>query len=237
VGVLLAGSAVLIVTATVGTVFYLSVVRGAKGLPAYTAGLPTAALAHPLARRAVYRVVLNGPVDRETPGGSATTAHRWSVHPRGIPDRVLCNGDAVDSVVAADDTAALPLSVPLPPSLFAAHADLPIPPRVLATCPAALTALDHRESLAYDESMVPRALTADVVGCVDRSPEGAALGECDDGAPARVYAVESVSVARLRVRGAMFRVAGCAGSFAAVCFLVGWMSLRRFDQRPRGAAS
>jgi hypothetical protein len=230
VGVLLAGSLVLLATATAGVVFYLSVVRSARGLPAYTAGLPPATMAHPLRRRAVYHAVLLGPADRETPAGTPSTVHRWRVVAPAAPDDELCAGQAMEDIVAADATGERHVMLPVPLALFLPGNPQPVPPRVMATCPAAQPAMDHAGMLEYAEDVVPRRVPVEVVACLTGKGDEAVLGACDDGAPSRIYPRESVASARARTRGATFRVAGFAAAFALLCFTVGFASLRRFDR-------
>ncbi len=235
VGVLLAGALVLLATMAVAVVFYVSVVRRARGLAAYTVGLPPAVVARPPARRAAYHVFLEGPDDRHTPAGTPSVVHRWRVIAPAAPDDPLCQGAASDGVVAVDESGRRPVDLAIPLRMYVATPARPVPPRVLATCSAAGTAIAHEGSLEFVEEYVPLHTPAEIAACLARANTLTAetpLGLCDDGAPSRVFPREPPSVARARARGAMFRVAGCAGVFAAVCFAAGLAALRRFD-RPR----
>jgi hypothetical protein len=233
--VLLAGAVSLLVTGIVALVFYVSVVRRARGRSAYTVGLPPAMLARPLARRAAYEVALDGPDDRTTPAGTPSTAHRWRVVAPAAPDDPLCQGEADDALVARDESGSRRVALPIPLRMYVATEPRPVPPRVLATCAAARDALSREGSLEYVEEYVPRDAPAEIAACANPSVVDAPLGLCDDGAPSRIYPRERASVARARARGAMFRIAGCASAFALVCFAVGLVALRRFDQQRRGA--
>lgn len=228
-GVLLAGAIALLATSIASGVFYLSIVRQSRGLPAYTVGIPGATIARPLRRRASYSIEIEGPVDRRTPAGTATAAHRWRVVVPAAPDDALCEGEAYDALVATDDTGARPLELPLPRGFYVSQPSRDVPLRILATCPLAATAIANGP-LEYSEEIVPRGTPAEAVGCVNRNVGLGALTACDDGAPSRIYPREQPAVARARARGAMLRVALCAGSFAFVCFLVGVAALRRFDR-------
>ena len=90
-------------------------------------------------------------------------------------------------------------------------------------------------SLEYVEEFVPRGVPVEIAACVARGEPDAPLGPCDDGAPSRIFPREPREIARARTRGAMFRVSGCAGSFALLCFLAGLAALRRFDRTRRNA--
>jgi hypothetical protein len=106
---------------------------------------------------------------------------------------------------------------------------------VLATCAAARDALSREGSLEYVEEYVPRHAPAEIAACANPALDESPLGLCDDGAPSRIYPREPASVARGRARGAMFRIAGCASTFALLCFAVGLVALRRFDHQRRPA--
>jgi hypothetical protein len=227
-GVLLAGAVALLAAGTAAAVFYLSVVRGARGLPAFTAGLRPASVARPLPGLAAYRARLEGPSERETPAGTPSVAHRWRVTVPAAPDDPLCQGAALDAVTIEDESGRRPLALPLPASLFAAGESRPVPPRLMAVCAAAVAGVDPGV-LVYTEEVVAPGTPVEVAACLERAP-GEALGRCEDGAPSRVYPREREAVARARTRGAMLRVAGCAGAFALVCFAVGLAALRRFDR-------
>jgi hypothetical protein len=231
--VLLAGAIVLMVTGTVAGVFYVSVIRAARGLPAYTAGIPPATVARPAAsRRAVYRARLEGPPDRRTPAGTPSVAHRWRVMAYAAPDDALCHGAADDDLLLVDETGSRGVVVPVPAALYLPAAPRAVPPRLVAVCPDVADRF-AQGGLEYVEDVVPPGALVEVVACLDRRDDPATLGSCGDGAPSRIYPRESRATARGRVRGAMLRVVACAGAFVIVCFGAGILALRRFDRDHR----
>jgi hypothetical protein len=227
-GVLLAGALVLLATGTTAAVFYLSVVRRARGLPAYTAGLQSARVIRALPGVAAYRVHLAGPAERTTPAGTPSAAHRWRITVRAAPDDPLCEGVALDALTVWDDSGARPLALPLPASLFIPGETHTVPPRLLAVCAGSLASVSPA-ALVYSEEVVVPGTPIEIAACLHRSPPGS-LGPCADGTPARIYPRPPASLARARTREAMHQVAGCAGVFALVCFVTGLAALRRFDR-------
>jgi hypothetical protein len=235
--VLTAGAVALLVTLFVAALFYLSVVRRARGQAAYTAGLPPAMVAHPLARRAAYRVTLDGPPGRVTPAGIPSAAHRWRVTAPAAPDDPLCEGAADDELFAVDASGRREVRLPIPRRMYLASAEHAVPPRIRATCPAAVSSADARsaDALEYTEEYVPRGVPAEIAACAMSTVADAPLGACDDGAPSRIFPREPPEKARRRAGAAMFRVAGCATTFAVLCFLAGLAALRRYDRARRQA--
>lgn len=217
----------LLLTGAAAAVFYVSVVRTARGLPVYTAGLPRATLTPGRPGRAVYDVQLTGPAERYTPAGTPSVAHHWEITPRTRPSVVLCHGSATDGVMATDATGTRPLALPLPSALYTPSEPRPVPERLLAVCPAAF-AMDPA-TLVYTEQAVRPGTLANVAACIEPGRHGALIA-CNDGAPSRVYARESPARARARIRQAMLKVSGCAGLFALVCFTAGLLALYQFDR-------
>ncbi|MEI8254412.1 MAG: hypothetical protein WCJ30_01935 [Deltaproteobacteria bacterium] len=232
-GVLTAGATAVLVTLAVAAVFYVSVVRRSRGRAAYTTGLPRATLAAPLSRRAAYQVQLDGPAGRTTPAGTPSAAHRWRVTAPAAPDDPLCEGAAADDIAAVDDTGRRAVLLALPRRMFVQGSARALPPRVRATCPAALASAQRADALEYTEEFVPRGLPAEIVACVDLALPDAPLGPCDDGAPSRIFAREPPEIARARARGAMLRVAAFGWAFTVLCFAAGVMALRQFDRARR----
>src|SRR5262249_43664650 len=158
-------AATLCATGVVAAVFYVSVVRAAKGLPAYTAGLRPAQVGKPYDYRAAYRVLLRGPAERVTPAGTPSVAHRWRVTAVAAPDDALCAGAASDGVAAVDASGERALLVPLPDALYVPHAARAVPPRVLAVCADAAFS-GAPAALVYTEEVVPPGATVEVVACL-----------------------------------------------------------------------
>ena len=233
-GVLTVGAIALLATMAAVSLFYVSVVRRARGLPAYTVGMPRAMVAHPLQRRAAYEVFLEGPAGRTTPAGTPSIAHRWRVIAPAAPDDALCEGSATDGLEAVDASGRRAVTLPVPLRFYLASVPRPVPARVLATCPSAFPAMQRAGSLEYVEEYVPPHISVEIAACATHREDDAALGVCDDGAPSRIFPREPRDIARARTRGAMFRVSGCAAAFALVCFAAGLAALRRFDRSRRG---
>ena len=232
VGVLLAGAFVLTLTAAFGVIVVLLWVRPARGLPSYTAGLPRTTLSHPLARRAVYPVVLEGPPDRESPGGRPTAAHRWEVFTTTAPRDALCSSIADDALMAHDATARIAMVLPVPTSMFRPQPMESVPARVAATCAAAIDAQHAGLTVRYREAILARDTPVEIVACAS-TPPATVLGDCDDGAPTRIYPVEPPIAVRVRLRGALERVLISCLAFVTLCLLAGLATLRVYD-RQRG---
>lgn len=228
-GVLFAGALVLLGTATGGVLFYTWVVRAARGLPVYSAGVLPASLAHAAPNLRAYDVLLAGPEERRTPAGTRSAAHRWVVRPRAAPARALCSGEALDGLLAVEGSAQALLALPPPESLWVLDAPSAVPAFLLATCPGAQ---DHdAASLEYEQRRLEPDAPATVVACASPPMPPSPLprlGVCEDGAPSRVYPREAPARARARVRAALRRVCYGAALFALSCFLVGLAVLRRF---------
>ncbi len=227
-GALFASAVAILSCAVAAVTLYLAVIRPALGLPLGSAGVATAMLARPPVGIAAYRIVLRGPEDRRTPSGRAAVAYRWRIVTAGRDSVRVCEAAAADGVLGHDGERSVRISTAAIERALDRGEDGPVPPRLVASCGEA--ARHAGSSLRYVESIFPAGASVLAVACV-RTVDGVReIGDCDDGTLAALYLHSGHDKRRVLLRSLLWRLLGCAGTYALVCFAAGIVALRRFDR-------